>query len=522
MDKKRSILNISISITTKVIVLVFAIVLKSLLIRFCGNDTNGLYSLFTSILGFLAIADLGVGTAISFSMYKPIVEGNTKKVAALYNLYKKVYFIVGICVAVGGLIVMPFLPTLAKDYSSSYNIYLTYSIMLIAVVLTYAYSSKVSLINAYKNNYVTTLINSIATITRRIIQLFVLIFTHSFEIYLLAKIVGVSVEWLLVELYSRKHYKELITTKEKVDQETKHEVVKNTKAMFMHKIGAVVVSTIDGIIISACLGVAILGKYSNYLIIITSMVTVLNLFFTPITSVIGHLCATGNVKEERKYFRFMYFLNFTVGIVFFLGYYAIINNLVSIFFGGDLVMDYSIPFVLTLNYFIQYMRQTVLLYRDATGVFYQDRFKPIFEGILNLSLSLLFVQWFGVVGVIVATIITNVFICHIVEPYILYKHGFKQPKDKVKYYILNYFLILVFVVALICLQNIMIHSSSGIVELFANGFIAVGIACVPLLFMFIFFKTYRENLKKLCSQTIDFVKKIFKKKENKEKEENMP
>ena len=506
MDKKRSILNVSIAIITKVILLIFSLLLRRFLIKYVGNDANGVYSLYTSILGFLAIAELGVGTAINFSMYKPIVEGDTKKVSALYNLYKKVYIVIGAIILVAGLAIMPALPVLARGYSYDANLYLTFGIMLVSVVIEYAFSSKTSLINAYKNNYVTTLINSICIFLRRIIQLLVLIFFHSFELYLAAKIVAVLLQWALTEIYVRKHYKDIISTKEKVDKQTKDEVVKNTKAMFMHKIGAVLVNTADSIIISAFIGVAILGKYSNYLTIMTAMTSILTLFFSPLTAIIGHLCAEGNLREKKKYFRFMYFFNFTIGIIFFLGYYGVIEEIVGLLFGKDLIMDKSIPIIITINYFIQFMRQAVLLYRDATGAFYYDRWKPLIESVLNIGLSIAFVYLLGVVGVIVATIITNIIICHIIDPLVLYKYGFDGEKPT-KYYLLNYGLILVFCGALAVLHFVMQTNSNLWIELVINGFIAVGIAFVPLVCLYIFSKTYRENTKKLFKKAIGLFKR---------------
>ena len=153
MDKKRSIINISVSIAFKVLLLVGNILVRRFLIKYIGNDVNGLNSLYLSIIGFLAVAELGIGTAITFCMYKPIVDGDNDKVAALYGLFKKVYLIIGAIIAAGGCLIMPLLPYLAKDHNVDVNLYLTFALMLVSVVITYAFSAKVSLVNAYKNNY---------------------------------------------------------------------------------------------------------------------------------------------------------------------------------------------------------------------------------------------------------------------------------------------------------------------------------------------------------------------------------
>lgn len=513
MDKKKSIINIAISLITKVVVLVFSLFTQSILVRWAGNTVNGLNSLYSSIIGFLSVADLGIGSAIIFSMYKPIVQGDKQKVSALYNLYRKVYFIIGVIILVGGLLITPAIPYLAKDYQdiNSSTIYFTFILMLISVVLSYGYSSQSSLINAYKNNYVTTLISFFTTILKRSLQILVLFLWHSFTLYLVAMIVATLFEWGITTLYTKKHYKDIISTKEKVDSDTKKEIIKDTKAMLMHKIGTVLVNTIDSIIISSFVGVVVLGKYSNYVLIMSSMIGVLDLFFQPLTSVIGHLCAKESVEEQKKYFRFMYLFNFTIAIVFFLGYYAVIDNVVLWWMQGDssLILAKDVSLIITINNFISFMRKTVGLYRDATGTFYYDRFKPIAEGVVNLVLSIAFVYWIGLVGVIVATIITSIFICHIVEPYVLYKHAFKQsPK---KYYILNYSLMLVFGACLTAVHFSMQQTGNFKIDFVINGFIAVAIALVPIIVILCISKEYRTNMTKALKYVFGLLK--FKKKE---------
>ena len=116
MDKKKGLLNVSVSIGFKVLLLAINIVSRRFLIQYVGNEVNGLNSLYLSILDFLSIAELGVGSAITFCMYKPIVAGDTNKVSALYGLFTKLYILVGCIIFVCGCALMPVLPYLAKDY----------------------------------------------------------------------------------------------------------------------------------------------------------------------------------------------------------------------------------------------------------------------------------------------------------------------------------------------------------------------------------------------------------------------
>lgn len=483
MDKKKSILNVTVSIGGKVFAMILSIVVKRFLIRCCGNEVNGLNSLYLSIIGFMTVAELGVGSAITFSMYKPIVENDTEKVSALYGLYRRLYLIIGSVILVAGLMVSPFIHILAKDYEQlDVNFTRTFILMLISTVLTYMYGAKTALFNAYKNNYVTTAITQCGIIFRYILQIIVLITIGTFEAYLVCRIIDSLCQWTVTEIITRKQYQSVVSLKRSVDLETSREVMRNVKAMFMHKVGFVLVNTLDSVIIAAFVGVVVLGEYSNYTTIVVSLSGVLKLVFTSLTSVLGHMCVQENQKVARDYCETFHFLNFAIGAVFFLGYYAIIDNLIAMFFAADLIIEKSISFVITVNGFVQFMRESTLVFRDATGTFYNDRWKPFAEGVVNVVFSVLFVKQFGVVGVIVATIGTNLLICHIVEPYVLYKFAFgESPK---RYYVRNYLCILIFVVSLCFLDRCMFNLEKLWLELLVNGSLSVCIAvaiCIMML-----------------------------------------
>lgn len=498
MDKKRSILNVGVSIAFKFVMLIGSILVRRYLIKYVGNEINGLNSLYLSIVGFLSVAELGVGSAITFCMYKPIVEKDNAKVAALYQLFRKAYLVIGAVIFSAGIIILPILPYLAKDYTTlDINLYGTFFLMLVSVVLSYMFSAKTSLINAYKDNYITTTISSTGMVLQYVLQIVTLILTRSFVWYLVCRSFAIIAQWFATEIVARAGHKDIITyEKQKLDGETKTQVIKNVKALFMHRIGGVLVNSSDSMIISAFIGVVMLGKYSNYTTIVTSMSGVISLFFSPLTSVIGHMYVS-ETEQTKKYYNFFYAFNFVIGTVFFLGYYAVADNLVTLLFGADLEVSKSVSFVITVNYFIQFMRQATLLFRDATGTFYYDRWKPLFEGLLNIVLSVAFVivftekfgESFGVVGVILATILTNLTICHIVEPYVLYRHAFhasvRPHLEK------NYIYIGIFVVTLIILNFCMRSFENQWLEFIVNGCLSLAFSSVIIILTILFDKDFR-------------------------------
>lgn len=475
MDKRKSILNVSVSIFTKLILTVSVIVVRRFLIRYCGNEANGLNDLYISILGFFAIAELGVGSAVCYCMYRPIVDGEADKVAALYQLLRKLYWAIGGVILLGGLCVSPFLHIFARDYAQlGWNLQFNFLLMLASVVITYLYGAETTLINAYKNNYITTAINSLGMLLQQVLQIIVLVWTSSFTWYLACRIVAALLQWCVAKIIARKKYRALMQRKARLEKETVAEVVKNLRALFMHKIGGFLVNTVDSVVVSSFVGVVVLGAYSNYAAIMNGVGNLLRLAFSSLTSVVGHLYVEKTKQTTRRYFDVFHTLNFMLGVVAYLGYYAIIDDLVALLFAEDLIMARSVAMAATMNGFIQFLRHSTLLFRDATGTFYYDRWKPLFEGLTNLGLSILLVNKIGVTGVIVATVITNLLVCHIVEPYVLHKYAFEvSPK---KFYAKNYGMILTFFAALLLLDRLMQSTQSHWMQLLINGCISVAIS----------------------------------------------
>lgn len=491
MDKKNGFLNISVSIMFKILLLIGSILVRRFLILYIGNDANGLSSLYISIIGFLTVAELGIGEAITFCMYKPIVEDNKDKVAALYKLFKKMYLIIGFIIFTGGLITMFFLPYFAKDYSTiNINVYLTFFLTLVSVTLTYLYSAKISLLNAYKNNYIATIITSCGTLLEHLLKIIVIVFTSSFVAYIICRIVAVLFQWIVTNVIINHKYSDVICRDSNIDIQDKNQIINNIKAMFMHKIGSVLVNTADSLIISTFIGVVILGKYSNYTMVMTSLTGLLSLFFYPLTSVIGHAFVKENQEVMKKYFYFFYGFNYILGTIFCLGYYAIIDNVVTFCFGHDLELSREITFVITVNYFIQFLRTSTLTFRSSTGTYYYDRWKPLFEGVINVILSIIFVNIIGITGVIIATILTNLLINNIVEPYVVFEYAFyTKPK---KFYVMNYTYIMLFVVCLFIVQNFLITNNNDIIELLINGSMSVMVALIPCTIMLLTNESFKS------------------------------
>lgn len=493
MDRKKSILNVTVSVSFQIITMVMGILLKRMLIQYCGNEYNGLNSLYLSIIGLLSVTELGVGGAITYAMYRPIVEGNTSQVSALYHLFNKLYRLIGGMVFLAGILLIPFLPYFAADYAVlNIDFAPTFFLVLVSAVLTYLFGAKTALHNAYKNNYITTAIQSIGIVIQYVLQALSLVITQSFICYLVCKIVAVLFQWIVTHIITKRKYNSIIETKAYLELSIKKEIIKNVRALFMHKIGAILVGGVDSIVISTYIGIEMLGRYSNYTAILYAMSNVIVLVFSSLVSILGHMYASAEKEEMLKYCNLFHMINFCIATVFCLGYFAVADNIVAICFSPNLLLDREIVFTVSLMGFVQVMRKSVMMFKDATGTFYNDRWKPLFEGLMNFFLSVFFVKKIGISGVIIATVMTDLLICHIVEPYVLYKYAFS--KFPTKYYIRNYSMILVYVVAQLIMEKCIGTYSSQWRGFFFNGIISVSVSVIICIVIFFCNKELRVHL----------------------------
>lgn len=501
MDNKKAILNIVISTLSRLVVLIFSLVTRSILIKGLGEEANGIFSLYTSVIGILAVADLGIGTAITFSMYKPIVDQDANKISGLYYLYRKVYFIIMAVVLVIGFILTPFVHLFASGQTNTFNINYNFFIFLLATSLTYIYAHKGSLITAYKDTYFVTLIRSIGLVIESVLQILSITVYKSFELFIASILISNLIQWLLTEILYKRRYSNYINHEKALNKDVKKDVFDKSRAMFYHKLGTVLVSTLSNLIISAAISVIVLGRFTNYLMIMTGMISMISLVFSSITSVIGHTFA----KDKELFyenFKTIYVLNIIVGLIFFLGYYAVINELVGIVFGPEYILDKLTVMLLTVSYFIQFMRNTTLTFRDASGTFYHDRYKPLIEGVVSLGLSLILVKFYGVTGILVSNIVTNVFICHIIEPYVLYKYAFKK---KMKSYFVVNNLVMILFVGIIYGFSLLdgVFDYSNFINLLIKGFTSVVISLIALTICYLVSPTFKNSIKKIIKIKTD-------------------
>lgn len=425
--------NIRTALIGQILGILLSYISRIFFVKYLGADYLGVNGLFTNVLALLSLADLGIGSALVYSMYKPLASNDKQQLKSLMNFYAKVYNIIGIVVLILGLGLLPFLNVLIKDRPDIPNLELYYILFLLNTVITYFYAYRRSIIIADQKNYIVSYYHNLYIVILNIVQISLLITTKNYFLFLASQTILIFVENYLINLKSRKLYPYLNNIKGyKLDTTTLKTIVKNTKAMIYHKIGTIAVHSTDNLVISAFVGVFWVGLYSNYLLILYGINTIIGQFFNSFTASVGNLNATDDKDKTHNIFKVINFLNFWIVGFCSVALYCLFNPFISLWLGSEYLLDNTIVLVIVINFYLMGMRKTPLMFKDAAGLFWNDRYKPIVEAIVNLVASVILVQYLGMVGVFIGTTISTIFVSLWVEPYVLYKHGFKMP-------LVNYF-----------------------------------------------------------------------------------
>ena len=420
--------NIAAGYTASIISMLLGFVSRTIFIYTLGSIYLGVNGLFTNVLGMLSLTELGIGTAMNFSLYKPVAKGDTKKIQGLMNFYKNAYRVIALVVAVLGLSLVPFLKYIIKGGEElGYNqIQIYYLIFLFNTVITYFVSYKFSLVNAHQKNYIVTNVNIVTNFITVASQIVILLLFKNFLLYLLiASFIGLT-QKIFISFYLNRLFPYLKgKNKEKVPSEEFKAIKTNVASLIFHKLGDVCVSQTDNIIISSFLNVVIVGYLSNYNLIITSVTTFIMIFMNSVSASFGNMMVTENkekVYDTYKTFRFTAFLLYGFsGLMF----YFLLTPFITLWIGADKTLSSITIALIILNHYLTGMRYSLIVVKTAAGVFKQDRFILLLQAIINLVASIILVKLIGLPGVFAGTVLQSV-VANIARPFIYYPIVFKK------------------------------------------------------------------------------------------------
>lgn len=456
MRTRNSVINAAAATTAQIVNIFVTFIARRIFLMMLGETLLGINSLFTQILSMMSLVELGIGPAIVYSLYKPLADGNRAQIGAIMRLYKKIYTIIGFVILIIGLGLTPFIKNfITGDISNVSDIYLIFILFVLNSSFSYFNSYKQNLIIADQKKYITIIYHYGLYLVMNGLQIVVLLMTKNFILYLVLQIIFTLLENVMLSLKTKKMYPYLKEYRdEKVDPAILSNMKHNVKALIFHKVGGVCVSSTDTLIISKFIGIVTVGMYTNYVYVTNAFSTLITQLFSSITSSVGNFNAQSTKEESFQIFKKAYFLNYLLMGVISVCIFCLISDFISVVFGANMLLSKFVVMLLVVKFYMSGMRASLLTFKEAMGIYHEDRFRPLAEGLVNLAVSILLAPHFELVGVLIGTICSHLFVNMWIEPLVLYRKGFER---KTTSYFVTYLLYFV-CAALVCAATMMLSS----------------------------------------------------------------
>lgn len=503
MRTYNSIKNMIYSIISNALTIIIGFLVQKVFLSILGTEYLGLNSLYTNIVSMLAIADLGIGSAIIYNLYEPVAKNKKEKIKSLMRFYRNTYRIISLIIFVIGLIIIPFLGVIVgKTTIPHFELIILFILFLLDTVSSYLLSYKRSLLYADQKIYITSIVHLGYLIIMNSLLIGCLLLTKNYYLYLIIKIICRILENVVISIIVDKKYPYLKEKEVKqLSKETINDIILKVKGLIFHKIGSFFVLGTDNIIISMFLGVTIVGLYNNYYLVIYALTTLICQGFTSFTASVGNLLTLESKNRIFQVFKRIRFLNYWVASYTAVSILVVMESFISSWYGVEYLLDTSVLIVLVINYYLTVMRYNISIFKEAAGIFHEDRYVPIIESIVNIVASLILMKFFGLAGVFLGTIISNLILHFYSYPKYVYKELFKDNYKNYFKSIFTYFILFIFIASFTIIVCSIIKVDSPLLQMIIN----IGISLIiPNLFNYIFLHRKEEfnYLKELMNKVL--------------------
>lgn len=406
---KNATRNVGAGVVLKLFNILLPFLFRTILIRVFGAEYLGLNGLFASVLQVLNLAELGVGSAMVFSMYLPIIEDECEKICALLSLYRTYYRLIGLIILVGGLFLTPFIPELISgSVPEDINIYVLYTMHLSSTVLSYwLFAYKNSLLTAHQRSDVISYVTLGVQSAQYVIQTVVVFLYKNYYLYVLVTIFAQILLNVVTAIAAQNMYPQYIP-KGKLEREQIKEINQRIKDLFTSKVGEVIVNSADTIVISAFLGLVMLAVYNNYYYILSSVMGFVVILFTSCTAGVGNSLLTETKQKNMEDMNAFVMLVSWISTFCAACFLCLYQPFMRIWMGDSMLLPYGCVICLAIYFYVRMLNQVFVLYKDAAGMWHEDRFRPLCTALSNLVLNLMMVRFVGIYGILLSTVLSTV------------------------------------------------------------------------------------------------------------------
>lgn len=421
----KSIKNARVNLAFYFAIMFVSFFSRDIFLKSLGDDFVGLASTLLNILALINVVELGVGSAVAYMLYKPILENDIKRINDIISVFGYIYRKIGFVVGLVALMVVPFLHLFFRDVDVSLSIiYFAYSSFVVSSLLGYFVNYKQLLLSADQRNYVITRYFQSANIGRLIVQSFIAYYTQNFYFWIVAEI-AFSVAYSV--LISRKV--DQIYPFLKTDVKSGKELLKiypellvKIKQVFVHRLGNAVLNNLSPLILFSFTSAALIAHYTNYTLIMSKLAQLTAHIFSSIDAAVGSVIAEGKKEMIKRVYWEIISLYYLIAGVIVISLYFLVSPFISILFGAEYVMGHLTVIIILINFYFSITRVCNDVFIAAYGLF-RDVWAPIVEAGLNISISIVGGKLFGINGVLIGSTIAVFLMVNVWRPYFLFRNG---------------------------------------------------------------------------------------------------
>lgn len=493
--------NIVFGISNKIITILLPFIVRTVIIKKIGSEYLGLNNLFSSILEVLNLTELGFSSAIIYSMYKPIANKDTKNICALLNFYKRAYRVIGSTILVLGIIIMPFIKYIIEgDSPENINLYVIYLIYLVNTALSYfLFAYKNSLLNAHQRIDIASNIGTITSGTMYIIQIIILCVTKNYYFYIIIIPTFTIINNLVNSLVVNKLYPQYIC-RGKLNKEMINEIKYKIIGLMINKLCYTTRNSFDSIFISTFLGLTTTAIYGNYYYIMNSVIIVLSVISGAMLGGVGNSLVLDSIEKNYSDMKKINYIYMWISGWCTICLVCLYQPFMKIWVGEGLMFPFPVVILFSVYFYSLKMGDIRGLYSDAAGLWWENRYRAIFEAIANLTLNLILGKIWGIYGIIIGTLTSLLIINFGFGSQIVFKYYFKNRKLK-EYFALH--LKYAAITIVICIITFILCKKVkyvGYMELITKTVICL---IIPnLLYLVIYFRTseYKDTISWLLNK----------------------
>lgn len=427
MRKKNTVRNAKYMLLAFVLQSGLSFAFRTAFIHVLGGAYLGLDALFLNIISLVSVAELGIGVAIAYAMYKPAAKNDIERLKTLNYLYKNIYRIVFFVVMVVGLALIPFLPHfIGGGIEAPVNIYIVYSLFLISSLVTFLAAHRRTLIFVFQRQDVLSKIGMFTTSLSTLARIGVLFLTRNYYVVVSLWVVFILIENIIVLFISHKMFPEIRGKGAKLDLETMKSIKKNVIGLAICRIGEIFIWSSIAIQISIFFGLEYVALFANYSFIVSIMFTLIGILFGSVRASIGNAISNMDIEYNKKIFNSLRLGIWIPSGILTVVFISVINSFITVWIGGNWTLAIWTVFFIALRFHILNMRSFIGLYQELCGLLYNDRYKRIIEIIVYLPLSIVLAQTIGLKGIFIAAVISSLVVCVTMETYVVFKNYFKQ------------------------------------------------------------------------------------------------